>query len=504
MDLSRPADGTLTPVATPLLELRDVRHRFGETVALDQASIAIRSGTVHALLGENGAGKTTLMRIAFGMVAPDAGSIHVDGYPVSLRAPADAIAHGIGMVHQHFTLVPAMTAAENVALGGRGRLDIGRVAAALQALSTSSGLAVDLRARAETLPIAAQQRLEILKALYQRARVLILDEPTAVLAPTEAEELLRWVRTYAAQGNAVVLITHKLGEALAVADEVTVLRHGRITAHSAAKDVSLPSLTAAMLGTTTQAGAPAAASPRVSGPSADASSHGARMVVARLSNASAARGRERVADATIAIASGEIVAIAGVEGSGHHTLLRLLAGRIAPASGTAELPAHVGFVPEDRLRDAVIADETITVNVALKGAGARHGRMRWPRWRERAARIVEAHDVRGATGAGAWATKAGALSGGNQQKLVIGRELADDPSLVVAEHPTRGLDVRASGMVMEKLRTAAQAGAGVVIHSPDLDEMLEVCDRILVVHGGRVRECVRDRDAVGRAMLGLT
>ena len=491
-------------MATPLLELCDVSHRFGDTVALDHVTLAVRPGTVHALLGENGAGKTTLMRIAFGMVAPDAGRIRVEGRGVHLRAPADAIAQRIGMVHQHFTLVPAMTAAENVALGGRGRLDVTRVAAALHLLSTSSGLPVDLHARAETLPIAAQQRLEILKALYQRARVLILDEPTAVLAPTEAEELLRWLRTYAAQGNAVVLITHKLGEALAVADDVTVLRHGRVTARSAAKDMSLDSLTAAMLGTTARADARPAASPRIAEPPAIPSKpKSAHAIVARLSHASAAIGRERIADATIAVASGEIVAIAGVEGSGHHTLLRLLGGRIAPASGTVELPAHIGFVPEDRLRDALIADDTIAVNVALKEAGRRRGRMHWAHWRDRAVALVGAHDVRGATGAGAWAAKAGSLSGGNQQKLVIGRELGGSPSLVVAEHPTRGLDVRASAMVMEKLRAAALAGAGVVIHSPELDELLEVCDRILVVHGGRVAECVRDRDAVGRAMLGL-
>lgn len=491
-------------MATPLLELCDVSHRFGDTVALDRVTLAVRPGTVHALLGENGAGKTTLMRIAFGMVAPDAGTIRVEGRGVHLRAPADAIAHRIGMVHQHFTLVPAMTAAENVALGGRGRLHIPRVAAAMHALSASSGLAVDLQARAETLPVAAQQRLEILKALYQRARVLILDEPTAVLAPTEAEELLRWLRTYAAQGNAVVLITHKLGEALAVADDVTVLRHGRVTARSAAKDLSLDSLTAAMLGTTTGADARPPASPRMSEASAVAPTPTrADAIVARLSHASAARGRERISDATIAIASGEIVAVAGVEGSGHHTLLRLLAGRIAPASGTVALPAHIGFVPEDRLRDALLADDTIAANVALKGAGRRRGRMHWARWREHATALIGAHDVRGASRAGAWATKAGSLSGGNQQKLVIGRELGDSPALVVAEHPTRGLDVRASAMVMEKLRDAALAGAGVVIHSPELDELLEVCDRVLVVHGGRVAECVRDRDAVGRAMLGL-
>ncbi|MBA3891196.1 MAG: ATP-binding cassette domain-containing protein, partial [Gemmatimonadaceae bacterium] len=231
----------------PLLELRGVSHRFGATVALDDAALQVRPGTIHALLGENGAGKTTLMRIAFGLVGADAGTVLVSGTPVGIRSPSDAIGHGIGMVHQHFNLIPAMTVAENVALGGHGLLDLPRVRRELGELATASGLPLDPDALVDTLSVAQQQRLEIVKALSRAARVLILDEPTAVLAPAESDELLRWLRAYVSRGNAAVLITHKLREAIAAADDITVLRRGRVVLHAAAMPTA-EALTAAMLG----------------------------------------------------------------------------------------------------------------------------------------------------------------------------------------------------------------------------------------------------------------
>lgn len=513
MVLSRPANGTVSDPA-PLLELRGVTHRFGTTVALDDAALAVRPGTIHALLGENGAGKTTLMRIAFGLVEADAASVLVDGEPVTVRRPADAIARGIGMVHQHFNLVPAMTAAANVALGGRGRLDLGAVRRALGPLSVQSGLALDPDAVVDTLSVAQQQRLEILKALYRNARLLILDEPTAVLAPAEADELLRWLREFASRGNAVVLITHKLREAVTAADDVTVLRRGRVVlqVRGARSDASRPTadtLAGAMLGDADAVSAiatAASAGEPVSAPtterSATPTSQGAE--VAAADSVSVTRGRESLTAATLTVRAGEVLGIAGVEGSGHQLLLMLLAGHERPDSGAIRRPASVGYVPEDRHRDAIAAERSIAENVALRGAGKRRGLMNWRTWQERAATLVGRYDVRGPGSAASMARRpVQVLSGGNQQKLVVGRELADGPPLVVAENPTRGLDVRAAAAVRQQLRAAAAAGAAVVVYSPDLDEVLTLADRMLVVHAGTVSECPRDRDAVGRAMLGL-
>ena len=506
----------MSGAAAPLLELRGVSHRYGAIVALDDASFVLRPGTVHALLGENGAGKTTLMRVAFGLVHADVAAMRVGGEEVAVRSPADAIALGIGMVHQHFALIPAMTAAENVALGGQGAFDHETVARRLRALGDSSGMAIDPDARVDTLTVAEQQRLEIVKALHRDARVLILDEPTAVLAPRESDELLAWLRRYVAAGNAAVLITHKLREALAIADDITVLRRGRVVACMAGSAATVASLQHAMLGAGGDGIATdgiaagersrerddAAVSTAPGATSAGVGAARAPTIVVRAEGVDASDGRERIRDVSFAIAEGEIVGVAGVEGAGHHLLMRLLAGRIAPTRGTIELPDAIGFIPEDRHRDAIIDEMGLAENVALRGAGARPGRMRWAEWAARAAVLVRDHDVRGADDAAPGATPASALSGGNQQKLVVARELAGDTRLVVAENPTRGLDVRAAAAVLESLRTAARRGAAVVFYSADLDEVLGLADRVLVVHAGEVTECSRDREQVGRLMLG--
>ena len=478
----------------PLLTLREVTHRFGTTLALDHAGIEVPRGRVHAVLGENGAGKTSLMRVAFGMIAPDAGEVLVEGRPVRLQAPADAIAHGIGMVHQHFTLVPRMTVAENIALGGRGTLDLAHVARDVTALGDASGLRIDPWRTVADLSIAEQQRVEILKAISRNARILILDEPTAVLAPAEADELLQWLRRHVERGHAVVLITHKLAEALTIADDVTVLRRGRVALGGEAATLSVNELATAMLGEADTPPAPRHPTPE------PAASHD---VVAAIDGVSATRGREGIADASIVLRGGEITGIAGIEGSGHHVLLGILAGRIAPAAGVVRIPPRIGYVPEDRLRDALIADASITANVALKGAGARRGRMHWQRWRERAVMLVGRHDVRGTWTRDPARTPVRTLSGGNQQKLVLARELDEAPQLIVAENPTRGLDIRAAAAVLARLREAAAGGAAVVVYTADLDEVIAMSDRIFAVHAGRVRECAPDRAAVGRAMLGL-
>ena len=504
-----------------MLHLTGIDKRFGATKALDGASLRVRPGTVHALLGENGAGKTTLMRVAFGELRADAGTVRIGGSEARLRSPADAIALGVGMVHQHFALVPAMTVAENVALGGRGRFQPARAAARVRQLGEETGLVLDPGARVSELGVAAQQRTEIVKALAREARLLVLDEPTAVLAPAEAAELLRWLRRYADAGNAVVLITHKLREALATADEVTVLRRGRSVATMAAREASEASLAAAMLGEAAAArdndparggtvavdaageaivisggGPPKVVAPRT----AHTSYVATRPLVIRAERLQLrdARGIERVRDATFSIASGEIVGIAAVEGSGQRELLLALAGRLRPWSGSLELPERVGFVPEDRQRDALVLDFALHENVALRGLGARRGLVPWKRVEEQTGELLRTFDVRAAGPR----VPARTLSGGNQQKLVLARELADAPAALVAESPTRGLDIRASAAVRDRLREARDAGTAVVVHSGDLDELLALADRILVVHQGRVVEAPRDRERVGRMMLG--
>jgi general nucleoside transport system ATP-binding protein len=483
----------VAPRDDAVLTVSGITKRFGTTLALDNVSLRVRRGTVHALVGENGAGKTTLMRIAFGLLAPDRGSVTVldGGISRPVSSAVAAIGAGVGMVHQHFTNVPAMTVAENVALGGRGRYDIAATARRIHEIGERTGLSLDPAARAEDLPVGGQQRLEILKALAHDARTLILDEPTAVLAPDEAAELLRWLRAFAdgAAGNAVVLITHKLRDALGVADDITVLRRGRVVSTGLTGAMTADSLAAALLGE-------------------ELASRDERHTPTRVQDVIARAEAIRVLDhrgvvavrgATFELRAGELVGIAAIEGAGQRELLRALAGRARVASGDLSIPATIGFVPEDRQREALVLEFSLTENIALKGAGGRHGRLRLREMRARATALLESLDVRG----GGPATPARALSGGNQQKLVLARELDGAPQMLVAENPTRGLDIRATRAVHQRLREVADAGAAVVIYSSDLDEVLELSTRVLVVHAGTVREHPLDRDAVGRAMLGV-
>jgi ABC-type uncharacterized transport system ATPase subunit len=469
------------------LSLIGVSKRFGGALALDAASVHIRHGTVHTLLGENGAGKTTLMRVAFGLVSADSGQIVIGGTPAVIRNPAAAIARGLGMVHQHFTNVGRMTVAENVVLGGRGRFDSGAAAAIVREVGERTGLILDPLARAEDLEVGAQQRLEIVKALARGARLLILDEPTAVLAPDEAQTLLRWLRQFADAGGAVVLITHKLSEALGIADDVTVLRHGRTVLTDRVANVEVDAVATAMIGEA--APLPARSARSVTGD-----------VVATVDHLTLvdARGAMALRDASLSVQAGEILGIAGVEGSGQRELLRALAGRMEARGGSVHAPSEVGFIPADRHRDAVVLEFSLGENIALHGAGAARGRMRWNAIRERTTNLVRDFDVRG----GSAQTMVRALSGGNQQKLVIARELESKARLVVAENPTRGLDIRAAAAVHGALRRAAEEGAAVVVYSSDLDEVLALATRVIVLHAGIVRDVAMDRVAVARAMLG--
>ena len=475
---------------TVALELRDISKRFGPVTALDQASLRVRSGTVHAVLGENGAGKTTLMRVAYGLAQPDAGEMRRGGLVHAPRHPSEAIAAGIGMVHQHFSLVPAMTVAENVVLGLHGSFRGREAADLVRRVSRDTGLSIDPQQEVRSLPVSAQQRVEILKALVRDAELLILDEPTAVLAPAEADDLLEWIRRFvSSQQRSAILITHKLREALAIADDVTVLRDGRTVLTGPAHETDESLLVRAMIGTDMDDSAPPRERKRGS-------------IVLSLKGVGVTGFEEAHAlhDVSADLAAGELVGIAAVEGSGQQALLRVLAGRLAPSSGSAMVPADVGFIPGDRHRDATVPEMSLTENLALRGLGSRKGLMRWKRLREHAQRIVGAYEVR-STGPD---SPMSSLSGGNQQRFVVGRELDPLPSALIAENPTRGLDVRATAAVHERLRAARDAGAAVVMYSSDVDEVLAVADRVLVVHAGGVAEVSPLRDAVGRAMLGVT
>ena len=493
------------------LALERISKRFGTTDALLDASLTVRAGTIHALLGENGAGKTTLMRIAYGLVQPDRGIIRgSDGHPMRLANPAAAIRAGIGMVHQHFTIVQAMTVAENVALGGRGRFSLAATAERVREMGGVIGVSLDPDAIAGTLGVPAQQRLEIMKALSRDARLLILDEPTAVLAPAEVEQLMSRLQALAANGLSIVLITHKLREALAIAHDVTVLRQGSTVLSGPASTVTEQELAAAMVGSG-WAGEGSAVAFVAGG--AVPSGHGdivppspiERPVVQRpvvRARGIAVRdehGHPRVRGVDLEVNAGEIVGIAGVEGSGVHELLRALAGRAHLAEGVLEIPETIGFVPQDRHQEAVVLEFSLTENIALRGAGARRGLSPWGIFRDRTRRLIEAFDVRGAAGP---ETAVRDLSGGNQQKLVLARELDGEPALLVAENPTRGLDLRAATAIHVRLHAARSAGMAIILYSSDLDELLMLSDRTYAMFSGALIAAPRDRQALGQTMLG--
>jgi general nucleoside transport system ATP-binding protein len=484
----------------PLLELSGIRKHYGSVQALDGADFTLERGEVHALLGENGAGKSTLMGVAYGLVRGDGGELRIDGTLRRIGSPREARALGIGMVHQHFTSVPALTVAENVALAGGWSVSPKTLSQQTRALSERLGLPLDPEQRAGRLTVGLKQRLEIVKALSTDAQILLLDEPTAVLAPAEAEELLRVVRGYAASGGSAVLITHKLDEALRCADRVTVLRHGRVTHAGSVHDQTVESLARAMLG---PGGTPHPA------PSAEASlppSEGARILircdaleVSRESGYGLAIRR-----AALVVRGGDIVGVAAVEGNGQRELLRVIAGRIIPLRGRLEVTRPLAFIPEDRTVEGLIPELNLAENVTL-GLGAeapwvRRGRVRWGEARRRTAEMLQEFGI-AASGPTA---RASSLSGGNQQKLVVARELSRNPAVIVAENPSRGLDLAATAAIHDRLRAAASAGAAVLFHSTDLDEVLGLATRVIVVARGSLTEAAPSalRAEIGGMMLG--
>jgi ABC-type uncharacterized transport system ATPase subunit len=473
-----------------LLTLSGISKSFGAVRALDGVTLEVAAGEVHALLGENGAGKSTLMHIAIGLLRPDAGAILLDGQPARFRSVRDARRRGIGMVHQHSTAVPALSVAENIALAAGWPVAPGALHRRVLELTSRLSLPLDPTAPAGRLTVGLKQRLEIVKALAADARILLLDEPSAVLAPGEAEELFRVVRAFARSGGAVALITHKLDEALAVADRITVLRQGRVVVEAPRLELTANGLTEAMVGGAVPAVPRAAA--RKAGP---ALIRCEALEVARESGTGLRR-------ASFSVRGGELVVVAGVEGNGQRELLRAVAGLRRPFRGLLEVSRPVAFIPEDRTTEGLIPAFTLTQNVVLgvgRAApwvtGRRLRQVDWRAARRRTGELLEQFGVR----APGPEMRAGSLSGGNQQKLLVARALERQPRVLVAENPTRGLDVRAAAEVHARLRAAAEAGAAVLVYCNDLDEVLALGDRILVAANGLVTEAPADAD---RLVLG--
>jgi simple sugar transport system ATP-binding protein len=480
-----------------LLQLQDIHKRFGTVQALSGAGLVVRAGEVHALLGENGAGKTTLMHVASGMVAPDSGEILVDGVPRRLRSPRDARDAGIGLVHQHFTSISALTVAENIALFAGWDVRPRELARRVGALTQRLNLPLDPAARAGTLPVALLQRLEIVKALAADARVLLLDEPTGVLAPSEVDELLVRTRAFAEAGGAVVLITHKLDEVLRAADQVTVLRRGALVLESGVQGLGVGELARAMIGEATILDEPVPLSLAVG--NAPRRVHVAGLEVARESGLGMA-----VRQASLELRAGEIVAMAGIEGSGQRELLRAIAGVLPVFRGTREVALPLAFVPEDRTTEGLIPELSLTENVVL-GLGrsapwVRRGRLDWSAATRRTAEMIAGFGVRAAGPD----VPAATLSGGNQQKLIIARALERRPEVIIAENPTRGLDVLATREVHDRLREAAARGVAVLLYSNDLDEVMTLGQRVVVMVRGTLREAPAGatRGELGALMLG--
>ena len=510
------------------LEARGLTKSFGDFVANDAVAFRVEPGTIHALVGENGAGKSTCVNMLFGMLAPDQGEVLLDGVARRWRSAQDASAAGIGMVHQHFMLAPSLSGLDNVILGaepvarrfafGAAPIDRRGALERLTHLAREQGFDLDLRTPAGQLPVGAQQRLEILKLLYRDARILILDEPTAVLTPGEAAELYQALLRLTAQGRSVLLISHKLSDVLQYADHVTVLRRGRVVASQPKAGLTESDLAVMMVGR------PLKAVPKAT-PRTPAVGEAPLLEVKDLTlwrPGQSRRQKPLLANISLTVDAGEIVAIAGVEGNGQSELMALLASPVAAFSGrsgraegaltvlgrdgrlltTAALRNQgVGMVPEDRHRQALCLELDLAQNFLLgqqrRRAFGRFGLLSWSRVRQGWAKAAAALDVRPC----APETRANDLSGGNQQKLVMARELWSQPRLLFCSQPTRGVDIGAMELIHDKLRAARAAGAGVLLVSSDLDEILAIADRILVMSGGAVRLSV-DRAAASHELIG--
>jgi simple sugar transport system ATP-binding protein len=478
----------------PVLELRGITKRFPGVVANDGVSFDLRRGEVHALLGENGAGKSTLMNILYGLYRPDEGQILVDGEPVVMHSPKDAIERGVGMVHQHFMLIPVMTVAENIVLATEPRrdgvlLDYRTAERRVRELSEGFGLAVNPSERIEEISVGLQQRVEILKALYRGADILVLDEPTAVLTPQEAQELFTIVRGLTEQGKSIVFISHKLDEVLAIADRITVLRRGRVIETLPAAGATEEGLARLMVGREVLL--------RVE---KGAAKPGEPLLEVEDLQVVDDRGVEKVRGVSFTVHASEILGIAGIDGNGQTELIDAITGLRRVQSGVVRvggeditndsaedaLDAGLGHIPEDRQRRGLVLDFSLAENIALhdydRPPSSRFGWLYPRRLIERAARLLKEFDVRG----GGPQTRAASLSGGNQQKVILAREIDRDPGVLIAAQPTRGLDVGAIEFVHRRLVEQRDEGRAVLLVSLELEEILSLSDRILVLYEGRI------------------
>ena len=497
----------------PLLEMRGITKVFGGAKANDGVDLVVRPGEVLGLLGENGAGKTTLMNVLFGTYQADAGEIAIGGRPVRIRTSADALAHGIGMVHQHFHLAMRLTVLDNLLIGQPGKaglLDRRGALERLAAIGRDFGLTLDPNRLAGQLSIGEQQRLEIVKALYRGARLLILDEPTAVLTPAEAEGLFVAMRALSEKGFGLIFISHKLAEVRAVATRCMVLRHGRVVGAIARPAGATGAEMARMM-----------CGRDIAPPVRRPVSVGAE-VLALDAVSTPAHGGAGLRDVSLSVRGGEIVGVAGVSGNGQRALADLLAGMLAPTAGTVRIAGKpldradpalaqtlgLGRIPEDRMRTGLVTALSVADNMVLSRLGdprfARSGWMRGEAIRAFAAEQIATFDIR-CSGPDA---RAGTLSGGNLQKILLARELALDPVVLLAAQPTRGLDIGAGRFVHERFLDMRAAGRGILLISEDLEELMALCDRIVVLYGGRVAAETPIETAtverIGLAMAGAT
>jgi simple sugar transport system ATP-binding protein len=501
-----------------MIELKNITKRFGAVVANDRVNIKVAPGTIHAIVGENGAGKSTAMRIAYGFYTSDGGEILINGQPAEIRNPHDAIALGIGMVHQHFMLLEPMTVAENIVLGSEPgsvfSLDLKQAAAEIRRVSDEFKLAVDPNAAVESLSVGQQQRVELLKALYRHAQLLILDEPTAVLTPQEVEEFFVILRRMRDQGKTIVIITHKLSEVLAISDEVTVMRDGKVVGEVKTRETNAAELARLMVGREVLL--------RVEKTDA---APGAPVLGVRNLSIGTRGGNKKLDNVTFEVRAGEIVGVAGVEGNGQTELIEAIAGLIPGShiSGTIEFDGKnitvfdarkrkelgIAHVPEDRHRRGLLLDSSLSENTIL-GVHYRKPAVTGPGGifldekaiQSRTEQVIRDFDVRPPNAL----LPARALSGGNQQKLIIGREFELPPKLLLVSQPTRGVDIGAIEFIHRKIVELRDSGCAVLLVSAELEEVTALSDRLIVLHEGQivgeVDPKVTSNEEIGLMMTG--
>ncbi|HSJ88160.1 MAG TPA: ABC transporter ATP-binding protein [Anaerolineales bacterium] len=496
----------------PRLQMRGITKRYPGVVANNKIDLDIKAGEIHALLGENGAGKTTLMNILFGLARPDEGEILLDGQPVQIADPADAIARGIGMVHQHFMLIPVLTVAENILLGAETMansifLDRREARRRILDLGKRFGFEIDPDAKVESLSVGWQQRVEILKALYRQARILVLDEPTAVLTPQETVEIFAVLRRLAAEGQSIIFISHKLYEVLEIADRITVIRRGEVVGSRLPSETDEDDLAELMVGREVQL----AVDRGVSHPAEPV------LTVENLRVKSDRGGQDAVKGVNFDVRAGEILGIAGVAGNGQDELVEAITGLRRASSGSIQLAGQnvtgwtvrqrrehgLGYVPGDRQKYGLILGFPISDNLILTqyysrpfSRGVQREDAAIEKWsREK----IKEFDIRTPS----WTASAGTLSGGNQQKVIVAREFSRDLQLLVLDQPTRGLDVGSIEFIHKQAVRKRNAGTGILLVSAELDEILELSDRIAVMYRGEIVALVEGRPTANKEEIGL-